>query len=46
MLRGEGMGVGIENGMGHGLERRKDRAFARLDSRGAALVKGFDGALQ
>ena len=25
MLRGEGAGVGIENGMGHGLERRMDR---------------------
>ena len=31
VLRGEGRGVGIENGMGHGLERRMDRRFAAYD---------------
>ena len=38
MLRGEGMGVGIENGMGHGLERRMDRSSTGLNWLRVALV--------
>ena len=41
MLRGEGMGVGIENGMGHGLERRMDRVSTRIEWLRMALVADF-----